>query len=121
MSPENLVITMHRNAQLFTRQPGLATSLEKICQIIYLAPDQLLHPDVDHEYVVRLGKLQVSQFMDDGREITRAVLQAGSILTVRKGHEHGDNPASDVYNLPDMILMALGETELWSVPAGNLK
>lgn len=120
MNSENLVITLHRNAQLFTKEPGLATSLEKIRQVLFLAPDQLLHPEADREYVVRLGKLQVSQFMADGREVTRAVLQAGSILTVREGLEHGDNPASDVYNLPDMILMALGETELWSLPAGNL-
>lgn len=120
MSARGLVLNLNRNAHFFVARAGLAERLEKICQVIHLAPDQLLHPDAETEYIVRLGKLRVSEFLDNGREITRAVLQAGGVLIVRPAQDHGDNPASDVYNLPDIVLMALGETELWSVPPGSL-
>lgn len=120
MYTPGMVIKLNRDAHFFVTRSGLAERLEKIRQVVYLAPDQLLHPESEAEYIVRLGKLRVSEFLDNGREITRAVLQAGSVLIVRPSQDHGDNPASDVYNLPDMVLMALGETELWSVPVGSL-
>ena len=120
MSNKDLVVNLNRNAHFFVARAGLAERLEKIRQVVYLAPDQLLHPEAETEYIVRLGKLRVSEFLDNGREITRAVLQAGGVLIVRPAQDHGDNPASDVYILPDIVLMALGETELWSVPPGSL-
>jgi len=120
MASSRRVIALNRNANFFTLQPGLAERLEKTRVVVSLAPDQLLHPEADMEYIVRLGKLRVSQFLDDGREVARAVLQAGSVLTVRPPRVHGDNPGSDVYNLEDTVLMALGEVELWSVPLGAL-
>ncbi len=120
MNPSTQVVALNRSANFFTRQAGLAERLEKTRQVISLAPDQLLHPEADTEYIVRLGKLRVSQFLADGREVTRAVLQAGGVLTVRPSRAHGDNPGSDVYNLADIVLMALGEAELWSVPLGGL-
>ena len=120
MDRKDLVIKLNRDAHFFTSRASRVERLEKIRQIVYLAPDQLLHPEADTEYIVRLGKLRVTQFLDDGSEFTRAVLQAGGLLTVRPRQEHGDNPASDVYTLADMVLMALGETELWSLPLGSL-
>lgn len=116
-----LVISLDRTAHFFTARPETAERLEKLRAIVYLAPDQLLHPTADTEYIVRLGKLRVSHFLEDGREVARAVLQAGSVLTVRAGQAHGDNPASDVYKLTDTVLMALGETELWSLPPGSTR
>jgi len=114
------VIALKRNAHFFATRAERAERLEKIRRTIHLAPDQLLHPAADTEYVVRRGKLRVSQFLADGREITRAVLQAGGVLVSRAGHKHGDNPASDVYSLADLVMMALGETELWALPGGSL-
>jgi hypothetical protein len=118
MSNPELVIALEREAHFFATRPGLAERLEKTRVLVYLAPDQLLHPEPDTEYIVRLGKLRVTQFLDDGREVARAVLQAGSVFSIRPAQAHGDNPASDVYTLPDVVLMALGETELWALPLG---
>lgn len=120
MNQQAMVISLNRKAHFFATRSGLAERLEKTRKVVYLAPDQLLHPAADSEYIVRLGKLRVSQFLDDGREITRAVLQAGSVLKIRSPKVHGDNPAADVYNLSDLVLMALGETELWLLPQGSL-
>ena len=118
MDRELLVIALARDAHFFATRPGLAERLEKTRQLVHLAPDQLLHPQPDTEYIVRLGKLRITQFMEDGREVARAVLQAGGMFSVRRSQAHGDNPASDVYTLPDVVLMALGETELWALPLG---
>ena len=67
-------------------------------------------------YIVRLGKLRVTQFLPDGREVTRAVLQAGALLTAAEIAAREADPAADVYHLADMVLMALGEVELWALP-----
>lgn len=120
MNSNDLVISLNRSANFFATRADLAERLAKTRQLVRLAPDQLLHPEADTQFIVRRGKLRVSQFLDDGHEITRAVLQAGTVLTVRASQEHGDNPAADVYNLLDMVLMALGETDLWSLPRGSL-
>ena len=119
MNKKGLVITLNRKAEIFTKGAGLVERLEKERQLIFLAPDQLLHPEPGLEYLVRLGKLRVSQFLETGSEVTRAVMQAGSVLAVRQEHAHGDNPAADVYSLPDIVLMSLGETELWCLPQGS--
>jgi hypothetical protein len=118
--PEGLVIALGRSAHFFATRPGLAERLEKVRVPVTLAPDQLFHPEPDTEYVVRLGKLRVSHFLEDGREVARAVLQAGGVFIIRHSQTHGDNPASDVYTLADIVLMALGETELWALPPGSI-
>ena len=82
-----------------------------------LAPDQLLHAAMPAGYLVRRGRLRVTQLLPDGREITRAVLQAGAGLETRA--DGVADPQSDAYPLADVILAALGETELWQVPAGS--
>ena len=86
MNTPPLAISLNRNAHFFVARPGLAERLEKIRHLVYLAPDQLLHPDGEAEYIVRLGKLRVSEFLDNGQEITRAVLQAGGVLIVTARH-----------------------------------
>ena len=60
------------------------------------------------------------EFLPDGREITRAVLQAGSLLVTAVGNADAD-PEADVYVLRDCVLMALGEAELWLLPSGVLE
>jgi hypothetical protein len=114
-------LTIRREAHLFSSRPQLAEKLENIRQRILLAPDQLLHPEVPLTYIVRLGKLRVTQFLPDGTEVTRAVLQAGAFLTTGKiSPEEAADPSAGVYYLSEMVLMALGEVELWALPTAAL-
>ena len=114
------ILTMRRDAHLFSARPLLTEKLEQIRARILLAPDQLLHPGPFMAYIVRLGRLRVTQFLPRGEEVTRAVLQAGSLLTTGELHEGEADPAADVYYLNEMVLMALGEVELWALPVGDL-
>lgn len=112
------VLRLQRDAHLFASRPELAERLARDRRTLPLAPDQLLHPQVPAGYIVRRGRLRVTQLLPDGREITRAVLQAGAGLeSLGSG---ATDAAADTYPLADMILAALGETELWQVPAGSL-
>jgi hypothetical protein len=111
------ILTIDRNAHFFSSRPQLAERLAQTRRRILLAPDQLLHPEVPLAYIVRLGKLRVTQFLPDGAEVTRAVLQAGALLTAGEITQGEADPAADVYYLSEMVLMALGEVELWSLPA----
>jgi hypothetical protein len=114
------ILTIHRDAHFFSTRPLLAEKLEQTRKRILLAPDQLLHPEVPLAYIVRLGKLRVTQFLPGGAEVTRAVLQAGALLTAGE-ISHGEaDPTADVYYLPEMVLMALGEVELWALPTAAL-
>lgn len=119
MIEDGALIVLHRGANIFAHDPERAERLEKVRQVVPLAPDELLHVEVPAVYVVRLGKLRVSQFLADGHEMTRAVLQAGAALTSLAGSRDAD-PAADVYILQDVVLMALGEAELWRLPPGAL-
>jgi hypothetical protein len=116
------LIHIDRDTHFFVRNASRMEELQEQCEVLPLAADQLLHPLVPRHYVVRQGKLRVSQFLDDGREIVRAVLQAGSRLSARPGPMEdpihptavGDKPAADLYSLTSIVIMALGETELWA-------
>ena len=70
---------------------------------------------------MRRGKLRVTQFMPDGREVTRAVLQAAAVLMTRPAEVKAAEPATDRYLVDDLVLMAMGEVELWALPAGALE
>ena len=111
-----------RDARLFAVRPELVAALRKQSERVLLAPDQHYHPGVPATAVVRLGKVRISEFLPDGREVTRAVLQAGSVLTTRPGGSDNEpaaeKPPADRYDLDDIVVMALGEVELWSLPAG---
>jgi hypothetical protein len=114
------ILTMARDAHFFSARPQLAEKLAKTRRRILLAPDQLLHPEVPLTYIVRLGKLRVTQFLPNGAEVTRAVLQAGALLTAGEITQGEADPTADVYYLSEMVLMALGEVELWALPASAL-
>jgi len=114
-------LTVRRDAHVFSSQPVLAEKLEQTRKRILLAPDQLLHPGVPMAYIVRLGKLRVTQFLPRGAEVTRAVLQAGSLLTTGEISNGQADPAEDVYYLSEMVMMALGEVELWALPPTALE
>jgi hypothetical protein len=111
------VLRLRRDARLFADRPELADRLARERRTLPLAPDQLLHPRVPAGYLVRRGRLRVTQLLPDGREITRAVLQAGAGLESRAPGTA--DATTDIYPLADVILTALGETELWEVAAGS--
>ena len=114
-------LIIRRNAHLFATRPGLMERIEKQRTLILLASDQLLHATEPGDLIVRRGKLRVSQFLSDGREVTRAVLQAGAVLLTRKREAQAADREADRYLVDDLVLMALGEVELWAVPAGALE
>jgi len=87
------VLTIKRDAHLFANRPGLVEEVEKSRQLIPLATDQLLHVPVPGDHIVRRGKLRVTQFLPDGREVCRAVLQAGAVLLTREGADCEADPA----------------------------
>ncbi len=105
-----------RADHFFVDNAGRIRELESRRELLVLAPDQILHPQVPRHYIVRKGKVRISQFLDDGREITRAVLQAGSVFFTLWTNDDGDKPAADLYNLSRIVVMATAETELWSFP-----
>ena len=114
-------LIIRRDAHLFATRPGLMERLEEQRVLIPLAANQLLHAQAPRDHIVRLGKLRVTEFMSDGREITRAVLQAGAVLLTREAKNQAADPAADRYLINDLVLMALGEVELWALPAGALE
>ena len=114
-------VTIRRDAHLFASQPLQVEKLKLASRRILLAPDQLLHPDPATTYIVRLGNLRVTQFLPTGAEVTRAVLQAGALLSVGEMSPGEADPADDVYYLSEMVLMALGEVKLWALPNAALK
>ncbi|MCB1182570.1 cyclic nucleotide-binding domain-containing protein [bacterium] len=116
----NRKLILWRGAHLFATRPGLMERLEAARRLVPLAGDQLLHPAVPADYVVRRGKLRVSQFLPDGREITRAILQAGAVVLTRDDDPEAADPAADRYHIEDLVLAALGEVEMWALPAGAL-
>jgi hypothetical protein len=119
-----LTVVLHRDTHLFAKRPDLVGKLEKTRERILLAPDQLHHAAQDTAYLVRLGRLRVSEFLSDGREVTRAVLQAGAMF--RTGHPGSGapdpipNPEADIYDLAHIVVMALGDVELWALPSTDL-
>ena len=115
----SVTVALLRDTHLFVARPDLVEALEKERTRILLAPDQLLHAEPDTAYLVRLGRLRVSEFLEDGREITRAVLQAGAMFRTAADGSAPDAEA-DVYELSHIVLMALGEVELWAVPTDTL-
>lgn len=123
-----------RGDRLFATRRSLAERLEQQKVAIRLVADQLYHPTVPCDAVVRLGSLRVTSFMADDREVTVAVLQAGNTFVTRVDSAAGlrdanpptaapsrsDPRRSYLYRLTDVVLMALGDTELWILPAGAL-
>ena len=95
-------------------------NLRSESRIIGLVADQLFQPLVPGDFVLRLGKVRASEFLPDGREVTRAVLLAGSTLSTRQVATTGEDPGQDIYSLAQMVLMALGDVEIWQLPPNTL-
>jgi hypothetical protein len=114
-------LSFRRDTHLFASRPHLVEKLDQQSRHIPLSPNQLLHPEVPIACIVRLGKLRVSEFLPDGREVTRAVLQAGTVLITGMAAPDPGDAAADIYNLSDIVLMAMGEVELWALPPEALE
>ena len=121
MEPEQISLSLLPDTHLFSDNSRQMEKLEHKRRVIRLIPGQLFHPTEPAEFIVRLGKLRVSRFLPDGREVTLAVLQAGPEFRTFATGPEGDDPAADIYDLADIVLMALGEGELWALPPGNLR
>jgi hypothetical protein len=112
------VFEFRRDVRLFARHREFARRLERERVVVRLAPDQLFHPELPCDGAVRLGNLRVSEFLADGSEVTRAVLQAGAVFATRPAPS--PLPATFAGDLAAVVLMALSETELWILPPGRL-
>ncbi len=114
--PAGPTLELLRNARLFVRRPGALALLERERTArIRLTTDQIHHPDTPGDYVVRHGRLRLSEFLADGREVCRAVLQTGFSFTI-----HGPAATARPGTPLDVcVLMALGDVELWRLPAGS--
>ncbi len=127
LPPPEVWFSFVRDARLFAAERNLLRELERERRIVSLVPTQLFHPPAAIDAVVRRGKLRVSEFLADGREVTRAVLQNGAVFRTRpvgftaSGEGGGGAEAANRSNLADTVLTALGDTELWILPPGSLK
>ncbi len=110
----NPFIHFQRSDLFFVNNAAKMESLKTHSRKIDLTSDQILHPDTPQHYIVRKGKIRISQFLDDDREITRTILQAGSVFSTFNKEDIGDKPAADIYSLPGIVVMSLTETELWA-------
>ncbi len=120
-------LALGRAARIFSGRPGLSRSLGREARVVPLAANQIFRPEPGLEVVIRLGRLRISEFLPDGREVCRAVLQAGSYLVARSTAEPESNDSApgperrNVFPLDRMLVMALGRTDLWVLPAGTLR
>ena len=104
-------VALHGEAHLFGRRPDLMETLHQDTTVLHLCANELVDLDPVADWVVRLGRIRLAEFLDDGRELTRGVLEAGSCFITR------------CEDIPDglvrdrVTVMALGETELWRCDA----
>lgn len=108
-----------RDARLFARRAVDPRRLEEERETVPLLPNELYPPPVPADVAVRLGRIRVSEFLPDGREITRAVLQAGALFRTRPWPAPPGDPAPG-FDLAYVVLMALDDAELWVLPPGAL-
>jgi len=81
-------------------------------ETLSLAGSRLIHPDPGRMYRVRHGLLRVSELLDGGREITRAVLRSGAGFSIGTSASEEADPVRDTYPVDRMIIMALDRTEV---------
>ena len=66
----NSRLVLFRDARLFMRRPELRDTLADIRRTRELAQDELLKLTCPGDFVVRLGRLRLTEFLPDGREVT---------------------------------------------------
>ena len=114
------LLQLYRSDHQLLRKGARRDHPPRNAKVLSLLANQLLHPEQPGGYLVRSGRLRVSQLLDDGREITRAVLHGGSAFAVLDGQSGDADPVLDIYPLERLILMALSETGIWLLPPDTL-
>lgn len=104
-------LTLHGEAHLFGRRPELMEALATEARRQRLVIDQLVDLDPVADWIVRRGRLRLAEFLPDGRELARGVLETGTCFTTRTGPPDPDDDRS--LDRDRITLMALGESELW--------
>ncbi len=124
--PPPALLAFARDARLFCRRREQIERLEAVHRAVPLLPDELYRPPVPADVAVRRGSLRVTEFLPDGREVTRAVLQAGAFLRARAWApdaatpDAAGRPPAPWHDLSYVVLMALDEAQLWELPPGTL-
>lgn len=116
--PATPVLALIRDARLFMRRPDLLEDLDDVRAEMLLAPSRLVALDGNADWVLRLGRMRLAEFLPDGRELCRAVLQSGSCFVTRP--TPSSEPEGPWLDLSRTTLMALGDVRLWHLPAGTL-
>jgi hypothetical protein len=111
-----------RDARVFTAGADRIRELESLGRVHRLLAGQELELDPPCDLVVRQGNLRVSEYLPDGREVTRAVLQTGMVCRLRDGEPAVDSDAADspLYSLAATALISLGASEIWQLPTDAL-
>ena len=111
-------LRLQRDARLFMRRPDLLEELDGVRTVVSLVASQLADLDTPADWVLRLGRLRLTEFLADDRELCRAALQAGSCFVTR---DLADPDVPGPWQpLDRTTLMALGEAELWRLPPYTL-
>lgn len=111
-----------RDARVFTAGADRIQELEGQSVTHRLLAGQELEAAAACDLVVRQGNVRVCEYLPDGREVTRAVLQTGMVCRLRDGMAAGrsDATGSSLYSLTAASLVSLGASEVWQLPVGAL-
>lgn len=124
--PESLrpggTLEVVRDARVFTAGADRIQELEAQASLHRLLAGQELELESACDLVVRQGNVRLCEFLPDGREVTRAVLQTGMVCRLRGGDQavRSDAAGSSVYSLKATSLVSLGASEVWQLPVGIL-
>jgi len=111
-----------RDARVFTAGTDRIREMENQSTVHRLLAGQELELESACDLVVRQGNVRLCEYLPDGREVTRAVLQTGMVCHLRPGGPtvRSDADGSSLYSLEATSLVSLGASEVWQLPAGAL-
>lgn len=111
-----------RDARVFSAGADRIRELETLASVHRLLAGQELELEPPCDLVVRQGNLRVTEYLPDGREVTRAVLQTGMVCRLRAGEPaaRSDASGSPLYSLAATALISLGASEIWQLPTDAL-
>lgn len=111
-----------RDARVFTAGTDRIREIEGQAVTHRLLAGQELEADQACDLVVRQGNIRLCEYLPDGREVTRAVLQTGMVCRLRVGvaASRSDAAGSSLYSHTAASLVSLGASEVWQLPVGAL-